>query len=137
MFARDYDALIRSFGIEPPRMYAFGYAHANCAGACFRAGISAWVHLLNDSPALYAENETQENAFRALYGDHAILRHRSGPKEGMPLPLTELREMVEQGQTVDMFDWGGCGCMPGDIGEPVLLAVPAMPPSADSQPGQR
>lgn len=120
LFARDYDALIRSFGIEPPRMYEHGYAHANCAGACFRAGISAWVHLLRDSPALYAENERQEQAFRALYGDHAILRHRSGPKEGQPLPLAELRGMVEQGATIDMFDWGGCGCMPGDLGEVVL-----------------
>ena len=29
-----------------------------------------------------------------------------------PLPLAALRERIaKQPQTIDMFDWGGCGCM--------------------------
>ena len=31
---------LRGRGIEPPSMYAEGYSHANCAGACILAGIS-------------------------------------------------------------------------------------------------
>lgn len=106
--------LIRSFGIEPPRMYDHGYAHANCAGACFRAGQAAWRHLLLDSPELYAEQEAQEEEFRARFGDAAVLRERSGPLEGRPLPLRVLRERVQEGGQIDLFDWGGCGCTSGE-----------------------
>lgn len=107
------DALIRSYGIEPPRMYAWGYEHANCAGACLRAGQGAWAHLLHDSPALYAENERREEAFRARTGkDVSIHRWRSGPLVGKALPLRVLRERIEAAEvdTLDLGDWGGCGC---------------------------
>lgn len=41
-----------------------------------------------------------------------------------PLPLVELRQRVAQGREVDMFDWGGCGCM-SDIDDDELCEVPA------------
>lgn len=107
------DALIRSYGVEPPRMYSYGYEHANCAGACLRAGQGAWAHLLVDSPDLYRANEAREEAFRARTGkDVAVLRHRSGPLEGGALPLRVLRERIEARDvdTLDFGEWGGCGC---------------------------
>lgn len=107
------DALIRSFGIEPPRMYAHGYAHANCAGGCFLAGQAAWRHLLLDSPEQYAIHEANEERFRAERGDFAILRDRTGGGT-RPLPLIELRRRVESDGQVDLLDWGGCGCTSGE-----------------------
>jgi 3'-phosphoadenosine 5'-phosphosulfate sulfotransferase (PAPS reductase)/FAD synthetase len=35
---RDILDLLADAGIEPPRMYAQGFAHNNCAGACVRSG---------------------------------------------------------------------------------------------------
>lgn len=111
----ELEALSRSYGVEPPRMYAHGYAHANCAGACLRAGQGAWRHLLLDSPDLYAEQEAREEAFRARTGkDVAVLRERSGAREGKALPLRVLRERVESDGQVDLFDWGGCACTSGE-----------------------
>ncbi len=111
----DLVTLVRSYGIEPPRMYAHGYPHANCAGACLRAGQAAWRHLLLDSPRLYAEQEAREEAFRERTGkDVAVLRERSGPREGMALPLRVLRERVERDGQIDLFDWGGCACTSGE-----------------------
>jgi hypothetical protein len=109
----DLMALSRSLGIEPPRMYSHGYAHANCAGGCFLAGQAAWRHLLLDSPEAFAKHEVEEEKFRAERGDFSVLRDRTGGTT-KPLPLTVLRRRVESDGQVDLFDWGGCGCTSGD-----------------------
>jgi hypothetical protein len=115
--------LARSFGIEPPRMYAAGYAHANCSGGCLRAGHAAWRHLLRDSPLLFAYHEWREQNWRRRWGrDAAVLRWRSGPLEGRPMTLQTLRRLCETSRDdqLDLFEWGGCGCTPGatDLGMP-------------------
>ncbi|MFN9574964.1 MAG: hypothetical protein ACK6AH_00180 [Gemmatimonadota bacterium] len=113
----DVFAAVRDAGIELPRLYARGYAHNNCGGACVRAGQGAWAHLLKDNPALYAEWEAWEQEMRGMVGPHAILRDRSGG-EHAPLPLVELRRRVKgQPDTVDLFDIGGCGCFAPDTAE--------------------
>ena len=101
-------------GIALPRLYAKGYAHNNCGGACVRAGQGAWAHLLTDNPALFSEWEAWEQEMRAEIGAHAILRDRTGGAS-RPLPLVELRRRVEgQPDAVDLFDIGGCGCLVDD-----------------------
>ena len=113
----DVFAAVRDAGIALPRLYARGYAHNNCGGACVRAGQGAWAHLLKDNPALYAEWEVWEQDMRELAGPHAILRDRSGGDHA-PLPLVELRRRVQgQPDTVDLFDIGGCGCFAPDTAE--------------------
>lgn len=125
----DEDALldlIRSYGIEPPRMYAAGYPHANCAGGCFRAGHAAWRLLLRDSPDLFAWHEWREHNFRRRRGVFAsILRWRSGPLDGQPMTLTTFRRLVESGNEgqLDLFDYGGCGCTPGDAGGVLISTI--------------
>lgn len=110
-------ALARSYGVEPPRMYAANYAHANCAGACFRAGQGAWRLVLRDSPDLFLWHEWQEHHFRRTWGRHAaVLKWRTKERDGQPMTLQTFRHLVEAedfGQ-LDLMDFGGCGCNPGD-----------------------
>lgn len=80
----------RALGIEPPRLYALGFAHNNCGGTCVRAGQRQWKHLLDALPDRYAEAEAQENDLRDLLGNVSILRERRN-KVGYALPLSELR----------------------------------------------
>lgn len=91
----------RSLGIEPPRLYAEGFSHANCGGACVRGGQASWALLLKRRPALYAEWEAEEEKTRQFLGKNvSILKDRTA------LPTT----------AVDPDDWGTCGCF--DEGEP-------------------
>jgi hypothetical protein len=111
----DKDDLIteaRNTAIEPPALYAMGFPHNNCGGACVRAGQAQWAHLLDVDPDRYAAEEAEENATRAYLGkDYAVLRDRRGGIT-KPLPLTVLRHRVtgQDDTEIDRDDWGGCGC---------------------------
>lgn len=109
----------RSVGLVEPRLYALGFAHNNCGGACVKAGQAQWAHLLKTFPDRYASWESHENAMRDQLGrDVAILRDRTGGVT-RPLPLTVLRQRVEastaQCSLFDTDDWGGCGCMTTEV----------------------
>jgi hypothetical protein len=102
----------RKAGIEPPRLYALGFEHNNCGGACVRGGQAQWAHLLKVFPDRYAAAEAHEQRMRStLGGDIAMLRDRSGGVT-TPLPLTVLRDRIEgqQAELFDPYDWGGCAC---------------------------
>ena len=102
---------LRARGIEPPRLYAMGFPHNNCGGACVKAGQGHFAHLLKMLPDRYAEWEQEEQAMRdhLKRDDVAILRDRTGGKS-KPLTLKVFRERVQSGQFVDKHEWGGCGC---------------------------
>jgi hypothetical protein len=103
---------LRAEGIEPPRLYRMGFPHNNCGGFCIKAGQGSFALLLEAMPERYAYHERREQEIREFLGkDVAILKHRSGPKEGQPLTLKELRERREAGEQCDLFDLGGCGCV--------------------------
>jgi hypothetical protein len=93
-------------GLQPSRAYAQGFAHDNCGGFCVKAGIGHFAHLLRTRPEVYREHERQEADFG---GKRTILRDRSGGTT-KPLSLRALRQRIEAGGQVDMFDIGGCGC---------------------------
>lgn len=100
----------RKWGVEPPRMYAENYPHANCQGFCVRAGQAQFRQLLRVNRDGYLFHEEQEQKLREyLTKDVAILRdHAAG---GVPLTLRTFRERVElQPSLFDEDDWGGCGC---------------------------
>lgn len=107
----DLLALFRSRGIEPPRLYAQGFSHANCGGACVRGGQAQWALLLRVNPTRYREWESEEQVSRDLLcKDVAILRDRSGGTT-TPLTLRSFRERIERQSTLfDADDWGACGC---------------------------
>jgi hypothetical protein len=92
----------RARGIEPPAMYADGFAHANCGGACVRGGAAAWRRLLAVHPDRFARAEEREQHHRARRGDVAILR-RTRNKVARPFPLSELRAEAEQAQGAAQF----------------------------------
>jgi hypothetical protein len=103
------DAL-RADGIEPPRLYAHGFAHNNCGGFCCKAGQGHFATLLREFPKRYAFHEAMEEMLRQwVGGDQSILRDRRNG-ESVPLTLRQLRERIETGQQPDLFDIGGCGC---------------------------
>lgn len=107
----DVVALCRSQGMEPPRLYGMGFAHANCGGGCVRAGQGQFARLLKVMPERYLAWETHEEDLRQHLGkDVAILRDRRGGKT-VPLTLRAFRERHEaEPEQTDMFDLGGCGC---------------------------
>lgn len=103
--------LWRRRGIEPPRLYAQGFAHANCGGACVRGGQAQWQNLLRVNRPRYLEWEAEEEQTRSMLGkDVAILRDRSDG-ELSPLTLTSFRERLDrQPSMFDAEDVGPCGC---------------------------
>lgn len=107
----DLMALWRSRGIEPPRLYAQGFAHANCGGACVRGGQAQWELLLRVNRPRYLEWEAEEEATRAMLGkDVSILRDRAGGSS-VPLTLGRFRKRLDQQPALfDDMDWGACGC---------------------------
>lgn len=102
--------------LEPPRLYAQGFSHANCGGACTRGGQTEWRRLWMWNPDRYLEWEAEEEETRDYLGkDVAILRHRSGPEEGQPLTLRSFRERITATPTLfDATDVGACGCLMDD-----------------------
>jgi len=116
----DILADLRRRGIEPPRLYSMGFAHANCGGGCVRAGQGQFAHLLKVMPERYAWwEENEEDLRQHLDKDVAILRDRRGGKT-VPLTLRAFRERHEaEPEQTDMLDIGGCGCFV-DEGEATL-----------------
>lgn len=106
---------MRARGIEPPRLYADGFSHANCGGACVRGGQAQWALLHRTNPDRYREWEAEEDATRAALGkDVAILRDRRGGTV-KPLTLRAFRERIEgNSEAVRADDWGACGCFMDD-----------------------
>lgn len=102
--------LLRTEGIEVPRLYKLGFPHNNCGGFCVKAGQAHFINLLEQLPERYHWHEQQEEDMRQfLSKDVAILRKR---KDGVTYPLTlqNLRVSHELGEPYDPLDWGGCGC---------------------------
>lgn len=101
----------RARGIEPPRLYAQGFHHANCGGACVRGGQAQWELLLRVNRPRYLDWEAEEEQTRAMLAkDVSILRDRRGG-DLMPLSLRTFRERLElQPSLFDGTEWGACAC---------------------------
>jgi hypothetical protein len=108
-------------GIEPPRLYSWGAAHANCGGACVRGGQASWELLLRKNRNRYLDWEAEEELSReVLDKDVSILRDRAGGTS-TPLTLRAFRERIEdQPALFDPDDWGACGCTETQLDEVAL-----------------
>lgn len=105
-----YMEMAREVGLKPPRLYDMGASHNNCGGFCCRAGQAQFKWLAVNFPERYAEAEYQEENIRQyLMADVSFLKDRTGG-ETKPLTLVQLRERMNKGDQLDMFDIGGCGC---------------------------
>ena len=108
---------IRQRGVEPPSMYADGYPHANCGGACILAGIKQWAGLLHDNPELYRTSEENEARFQEILrsrgrAEHTILKDRRGGVVSN-YSLRQLREDIESGRRLPDDSWRvtDCSCL--------------------------
>ena len=108
---RDCLAWAKREGIEPPRMYEMGFAHANCGGFCVKAGQATFRQLLRHFPERYREHEEREAALmEKLGGPWGVMRDRRGG-EAKPMTMRQFRERIEANENDhDQFDFGGCGC---------------------------
>lgn len=113
-------------GVEPPRLYADGFSHANCGGGCVRGGHAQWRLLLETHPERYAWWEREEQVTREMLGkDVAILRDRRNG-QSRPLTLTEFRKRVQLDRTdCDEDDWGACGCFMDEHEIPIVIRQPS------------
>ncbi len=103
-------SLLRNEGIEPPRLYAKGFPHANCGGFCVKAGQAQFHLLLKVDPARYKYHEEKEQEFRRLVSkDVSIMKDRRGGTT-KTLTMKDFRERIEASGEYDEFEWGGCGC---------------------------
>jgi len=107
----DMLAACRTWGVEPPRMYADKYPHANCGGFCVRAGQAQFRQLLRLDRDRYLFHEGKEQELREhLDKDVSVLKNRAGAT-ATPLTLRAFRERIDsQPSLFDEDDWGGCGC---------------------------
>lgn len=132
MTKRDMLAWLKAEGIRPPRLYEMGFAHNNCGGFCIKAGQGHFATLLREMPERYAEHEAKEEAIRSLLGkDVSMMTDRETvrltvPEQYVdddgetqlrwskvvkkPLTMRQLRERIQAGGQVDLFEIGGCGC---------------------------
>lgn len=111
-----HEVILKRHGIEPPRLYARGFSHNNCGGACVRAGQAQWARLLVTDPAAYKFHENEMESAMGQIGPTAkpFLRMTvNGVKKYMT--LREFREHVESDGQVDMFSAEGCGCFTDDV----------------------
>ena len=103
---RPYERVSREeWGIEPPRMYALGYTHANCGGRCVKQGQGDWIRTFINFPERYRAIEEWEHDMRKnpTNANYAICkRETNGVRR--PLTLQQLREEYEAGQTGSLFD---------------------------------
>ncbi len=111
---REMLAHASGLGLQPSSSYADGFAHDNCRGLCCKAGQGQFAHLLRVRPDVYAEGEREENSLRDLLGDVSMMTDRTGDGKKKPLTMTALRQRIEAGGQIDMFDIGGCGCFVDD-----------------------
>lgn len=103
---------LESEGIEPPRLYAMGFAHNNCGGFCVRAGQGHFVNLLEKNRELYLYHERREREFIEWRGADVAILKRTRNKVTTPLTLEQLRNELDAKltQEIDFYDVGGCGC---------------------------
>jgi len=105
---------VQCLGIELPLLYRLGFAHNNCGGFCFRAGIGHFKQLYEKLPKRfdYHMNKEQE-LIKQIGKDVSILKRvRNGKK--VNLTLKALKEEFINGGTQlsweEEFDIGGCDC---------------------------
>lgn len=108
-------------GIEIPRLYQLGFAHNNCGGFCFRAGVGHFKNLLEKMPERYAIHEQKEQELRKYLNKDVSILRRTRSSQKVNITLEELRkELQSQHQQLsfeDLIDVGGCGCFVNEYDE--------------------
>jgi hypothetical protein len=98
-------------GLNPPRMYAMGFQHANCGGFCIKSGQAQFKKMWENFPDRYlAFEQKEEEVYTHIGSRHPFIRKTT---DGVMkyLSMREFRtQYLEPQCEIDEFDWGGCGC---------------------------
>jgi hypothetical protein len=103
------------WGIDPPRLYSFGFPHNNCGGRCVRAGSSEFLRLAKFFPERFDQMKEWERQQRDKGGPRSNRSILKKTVDGVPQPLT-LAELQSDNATdqIPMFeesgDHFGCFC---------------------------
>ena len=112
--AENHFDIVRSWGIEIPRLYNYGFPHNNCGGRCVRQGIREWNRLRFAFPERFAEVRDWETAQRANGGaraNYAIARDRSGGvAKSLTLEEIEKRDLSQGPGELVQEDMFACFC---------------------------
>ena len=101
---------MREEGIKPPRLYELGFSHNNCGGGCVKAGQGHFAHLLRTLPDIYAKWEENEEIMRQFLARDVSMLQETICGMRRNLTLRQLRERIQKGGQIDMFEIGGCNC---------------------------
>lgn len=105
--------LENEIGIQLPLLYRLGFAHNNCGGFCFKAGIGHFKVLHDKLPDRYDYHMNKEQELIKQIGkDVSILKRvRDGKK--INLTLKDLKQEFEQNKQLsfdELYDFGACNC---------------------------
>ncbi|QIN85463.1 hypothetical protein GBA63_22440 (plasmid) [Rubrobacter tropicus] len=79
-------------GVERQELYKLGFEHANCSGACVKAGQGQWRMLLETMPDVYDYHASEERRLRENLGKDVTVLRRQRKGVRRRLTLDGLRE---------------------------------------------
>jgi hypothetical protein len=100
-------------GLDITSAYDEGFLHDNCGGECVKAGQGHWVRMFRKRRDRFLHAEKKESELREMLGNVAMLKESKGGRK-VPLPLSVLRERIEAGDELPLFDGPPCGCFTGN-----------------------
>ena len=100
--------------IELPNLYKLGFAHNNCGGFCFKAGIGHFKQLYQKMPERYDYHMNKEQELIKQIGREVSIlkRVRNGKKTNLTLKDLK-KEFIQNGTQLSFledYDIGGCNC---------------------------
>ena len=97
IITKKYSEVVKSWGIEIPRLYKMGFPHNNCGGRCIAQGKSGWKLLQDRLPERLKEVAEWEDKMRK--------KHPEKLGKMTILKGTTLKELAKVGQDqMSMFD---------------------------------
>ena len=104
---------LKEIGIKIPKLYRLGFAHNNCGGFCFKAGIGHFKQLYDMLPEVYEYHmKKEQDLIKQIGKDVSILKRvRNGNK--INITLKDLKNEFMQNKQLSFmeeFDFGGCNC---------------------------
>lgn len=97
---------LAELNVELPELYAQGFNHANCDGACFKASIGHWARLYKERPEVYRYHQEQERAWQEATGkDMTVCMYK-----GERITLKNLAKLIDAGIVQPEYYRLPCAC---------------------------
>jgi hypothetical protein len=103
----------KRLGINPPRLYYYGFEHNNCGGFCVKSGLGQFKKLWEQFPARYDFHVEQERILRAEVPTAKPFLRKVVQGKLYYIWLEDFRTFLEGGgelEDEELGHFGGCGC---------------------------